>query len=120
VGLPVIEHSEDATLSHGGAMHEGTWSVVLGLRGIPAVSEEAIVARDIVLAEDTGARLHVAHVSTAGGVALMREGRRRGAGGASSRKGMSSTPEHHHCCHPGAGRRHAGTRRAGRPGAYRP
>lgn len=80
VGLPVIEHSEDATLSHGGAMHEGTWSVVLGLRGIPAVSEEAIVARDIVLAEDTGARLHVAHVSTAGSVALIREAKRRGVG----------------------------------------
>jgi len=80
VGLPVIEHSEDATLSNGGAMHEGTWSVVLGLRGIPAVSEEAIVARDIVLAEDTGARLHVAHVSTAGSVALIREAKRRGVG----------------------------------------
>src|SRR5437879_5950098 len=80
VGLPVIEHSEDATLSNGGAMHEGTWSVVLGLRGIPAVSEEAIVARDIVLAEDTGARLHVAHVSTAGSVALIRQAKRRGVG----------------------------------------
>ena len=80
VGLPVIEHSEDATLSNGGAMHEGMWSVVLGLRGIPSVSEEAIVARDIVLAEDTGARLHVAHVSTAGSVALIREAKRRGVG----------------------------------------
>jgi len=80
VGLPVIEHSEDATLSNGGAMHEGMWSVVLGLRGIPSVSEEAIVARDIVLAEDTGARLHVAHVSTAGSVALIREAKRRDVG----------------------------------------
>jgi len=80
VGLSVIEHSEDATLSNGGAMHEGMWSVVLGLRGIPSVSEEAIVARDIVLAEDTGARLHVAHVSTAGSVALIREAKRRGVG----------------------------------------
>src|SRR5439155_582667 len=80
VGLPVIEHSEDATLSNGGAMHEGMWSVVLGLRGIPSVSEEAIVARDIVLAEDTGARLHVAHVSTAGSVALIREAKRRRVG----------------------------------------
>ncbi len=80
VGLPVIEHSEDATLSNGGAMHEGMWSVVLGLRGIPSVSEEAIVARDIVLAEDTGARLHVAHISTAGSVALIREAKRRGVG----------------------------------------
>src|SRR3989475_1148966 len=80
VGLPVSDHSEDARLSNGGAMHEGMWSVVLGLRGIPSVSEEAIVARDIVLAEDTGARLHVAHVSTAGSVALIREAKRRGVG----------------------------------------
>lgn len=76
--LPVIEHCEDASLSDGGVMHEGAWSTVLGLRGIPASSEEAIVARDLLLAEATGARLHIAHVSTAGSVRLIRDARRRG------------------------------------------
>ena len=79
-GLPVIEHCEDAALSNAGVMHEGMWSTVLGLRGIPSVSEEVIVARDILLAEETGARLHVAHVSTAGSVALIRQAKRRGVG----------------------------------------
>lgn len=78
VDLPVIEHCEDAALSNGGVMHEGAWSTVLGLRGIPAVSEEAIVARDLLLAEATGARLHVAHASTAGSVRLIRDAKRRG------------------------------------------
>lgn len=77
--LPLIEHCEDRTLSDGGVMHEGAWSSVLGLRGIPASSEEVIVARDLTLAEATGARLHIAHVSTAGSVRLIREARRRGA-----------------------------------------
>ncbi len=76
--LPVIEHCEDASLSDGGVMHEGAWSTVLGLRGIPASSEETIVARDLLLAEATGARLHVAHVSTAGSVRLIRDAKRRG------------------------------------------
>jgi len=76
--LPIIEHCEDLAISAGGVMHEGSWSTVLGLRGIPAVSEEAIVARDLLLAEETGARLHVAHVSTAGSVRLIREAKRRG------------------------------------------
>ncbi|MGH2400486.1 MAG: dihydroorotase, partial [bacterium] len=76
--LPVIEHCEDLTLSAGGVMHEGSWSTVLGLRGIPAVSEEAIVARDLLLAEETGARLHIAHVSTAGSVRLIRDAKGRG------------------------------------------
>src|SRR3989475_1793496 len=79
-GLPVIEHCEDAALSNAGVMHEGMWSTVLGLRGIPSVSEEVIVARDILLAEETGARLHVAHVSTAGSVVLIRQAKRRGVG----------------------------------------
>ncbi|HLQ63884.1 MAG TPA: amidohydrolase family protein, partial [bacterium] len=63
VGLPVIEHCEDPSLSTDGVMHEGAWSSVLGLRGIPAASEDVIVARDLVLAEETGCRLHIAHVS---------------------------------------------------------
>ncbi len=77
-GLPVIEHCEDRALSDGGVMHEGVWSGVLGLRGIPAVSEDVIVARDILLAADTGSRLHVAHVSTAGSVQMICDAKHRG------------------------------------------
>jgi dihydroorotase len=62
--LPVIDHCEDLHLSAGGDMHEGIESVRLGLRGIPAASEDVIVARDILLAELTGARFHVAHISS--------------------------------------------------------
>jgi dihydroorotase len=62
--LPVINHCEDLHLSSGGDMHEGRESVRLGLRGIPACSEDVMVARDILLAEVTGARYHVAHLST--------------------------------------------------------
>lgn len=62
--LPVINHCEDLHLSAGGDMHEGKQSVRLGLRGIPACSEDVMVARDILLAEVTGARYHVAHLST--------------------------------------------------------
>ncbi len=63
-GLPVIDHCEDLNLSAGGDMHEGAASVRLGLRGIPSCSEDVMVARDILLAELTGARYHVAHIST--------------------------------------------------------
>ena len=63
-GLPVIDHCEDLELSAGGDMHEGFESVRLGLRGIPAVSEDVMVARDILLTELTGSRFHVAHVSS--------------------------------------------------------
>src|SRR5690349_21230591 len=63
-GLPVIDHCEDLHLSAGGDMHEGAESVRLGLRGIPACSEDVMVARDILLAELTGARYHVAHISS--------------------------------------------------------
>jgi dihydroorotase len=62
-GVPVINHCEDLHLSAGGDMHEGFTSVRLGLRGIPAASEDVMVARDILLAELTGARYHVAHIS---------------------------------------------------------
>src|SRR6202040_1190978 len=64
LGIPVINHCEDLHLSSGGDMHEGLQSVRLGLRGIPACSEDVMVARDILLAEVTGARYHVAHLST--------------------------------------------------------
>src|ERR671917_558704 len=62
--LPVVDHCEDRSLTAGGVMHEGDWSLRLGLRGTPALAEESDVARDCALAELTGARLHVAHVST--------------------------------------------------------
>ena len=76
--LAVIEHCEDPALSDSGVMHAGAYSSVLGLRGIPWTSEATVVARDLLLAEETGARLHVAHVSTARSVRLIREARSRG------------------------------------------
>jgi len=79
VGLPVMAHCEDPRLSAGWAMHEGAVSTRLGLPGFPAAAEESIIARDIALAEATGAHLHICHVSTAGGVALLRAAKARGA-----------------------------------------
>ncbi len=78
VGLPVISHAEDPLLRGCGVMHEGYWSTVLGLRGIPAAAEDVAVARDIALARLTGARLHIAHISTAGAVDLVRRARAEG------------------------------------------
>jgi len=78
VGLPIIEHCEDASLSGGGVMHDGAQAALLGLRGIPWESEAVIVARDLLLCESTGAPLHVAHVSAAASVRLIREAKRRG------------------------------------------
>ena len=78
VGLPVISHCEEPALSAGGVMHEGYMSTVLGLPGIPAAAEEIMVARDIILSEHTGCPLHIAHVSTAGSVRLIREAKARG------------------------------------------
>ncbi len=77
-GLTIIDHCEDLLLSAGGVAHEGLISTIVGLRGIPAAAEEAIVIRDILLAELTGARLHIAHVSTAGSVRMLREAKARG------------------------------------------
>src|SRR3990172_10804968 len=77
-GLPVISHAEDLYLSSGGVMNEGFTSTMLGLRGIPNASEEVMVARDITLAELTKTHLHIAHVSTAGAVRLMRDAKKRG------------------------------------------
>lgn len=76
--LVVISHAEDLNLKGLGVMNEGYHSARFGLRGIPKAAEEVIIARDIYLAELTGARLHIAHVSTAGSVALIREAKRRG------------------------------------------
>ncbi len=77
-GIPVISHAEDLNLSAHGVMNEGFTSTILGLRGIPNASEEVMVSRDITLAELTGAHLHIAHVSTAGAVRLIRDAKKRG------------------------------------------
>ncbi len=75
---PFLAHEEVLELTAGGVMHEGLVSLVLGLKGMPAAGEEVLIGRDIALAEATGGRLHVMHVSTAGGVALIRAAKARG------------------------------------------
>ncbi len=76
--LPLIQHAEDHALTAGAQMHEGAVSARLGLRGWPRVAEDVIVARDVILAEYTRARYHVAHVSTLGAVRILREAKSRG------------------------------------------
>ncbi len=76
--IPVIDHCEDLNLSAGGDMHEGVESVRLGLGGIPSSSEDVMVARDLLLAEQTGAHFHVAHLSTARSVAMVAFAKSRG------------------------------------------
>ncbi len=76
--LPVIQHCEDHALTNGAQMHEGLIATKLGLRGWPREAEDIIVARDLILAAGVGAKYHVAHVSTAGAVALVREAKSRG------------------------------------------
>lgn len=76
--LPVIDHCEDLNLSAGGEMHEGVQSTRLGLRGIPASSEDVMVARDILLAETTGASFHVAHISARHSVHMVQFAKKRG------------------------------------------
>ena len=78
LGLPIINHCEVPELSAGGVMNEGWVATRLGLKGLPRSAEEAMVARDIALAETTGGRLHVAHASTAGTVDLVRQAKARG------------------------------------------
>ncbi|HEY2293839.1 MAG TPA: dihydroorotase [Thermoanaerobaculia bacterium] len=70
--IPVIQHAEDLTLTGSGVMHEGVWSTKLGLPGIPGASEDVMVARDLILAEDTAGRYHVAHLSTARSLDMVR------------------------------------------------
>ena len=77
-GLPLIVHEEETNLAAGGVMNEGITALRLGLHGIPAAAEEVMLARDIALVELTGGRLHVAHVSTAGSIALLRDAKARG------------------------------------------
>ena len=76
--LPIIDHCEDPGLSAGGDMHEGAQSVRWGLRGIPSASEDVMVARDLLLAQISGARCHIAHISTVNSVAMVDYARRRG------------------------------------------
>ncbi|MCK7506927.1 MAG: dihydroorotase [Desulfobacterales bacterium] len=76
--LPVIQHCEDKNLSAGGLMNEGYYATILGLPGIPAIAEDVMVARDILIAEYTRTRIHIAHVSTAGAVRLIRNAKARG------------------------------------------
>jgi dihydroorotase len=76
--LTVMDHCQDYSLVTDGVMHEGRWNIMLGLRGWPAAGEEMIVARNILLAELTGARVHCQHLSAAGSVQLIREAKKRG------------------------------------------
>jgi dihydroorotase len=77
-GLVVVDHAQDLNLSAGGMMNEGRYSTLLGLKGISAAAEESHVARDIMLAELTGARVHIAHISTKGSVELIRRAKGQG------------------------------------------
>jgi dihydroorotase len=77
-GKPILNHAEVPELTHGGVMHEGLVSMMLGLPGMPAAAEDVMVGRDLILAETTGGRIHVMHISTAGAVELVRRGKRRG------------------------------------------
>jgi len=88
-GIPVISHAEDPSLANGGVMNEGFVSTLLGLRGLPAISEEVMIYRDIRLAEMTGGKIHIAHISTAGAVDLVRAGKARGV-----RVTAEATPHH--------------------------
>src|SRR5947209_5085474 len=76
--LTVVDHCEDRTLASGGSMHEGRWSVMLGLHGIPAAAEEMDAVRDCALAALTGARVHLAHVSTRGAIEAVRRAKDAG------------------------------------------
>lgn len=77
-GIPVADHCEEPSLAAGGMMHEGIVSTRLGLKGIPAVAEEIMVARDILLAGHTGGHVHLCHMSTRGSVELIRRAKDAG------------------------------------------
>ncbi len=91
--LPVIDHCEDLNMSSGGQMHEGAVSTRLGLRGISGASEDVMVSRNILLAADIGARLHIAHLSTARSLEMVRAARARGI-----RVTCEVTPHHFTLC----------------------
>lgn len=88
-GAPIFTHAEDMSLVAGGCMNEGPIATELGLKGIPWVAEDAVTARDIMLAELTGAHLHVCHVSTKGSIELVRHAKARGV-----RVTCEATPHH--------------------------
>ncbi len=88
-GVPVASHAEDRTLARGGVMNEGLVSTRLGLTGMPTAAEEAMIARDLLLAELTGGRLHLQHVSTRAGVDMVRRAKARGV-----RVTAEATPHH--------------------------
>jgi dihydroorotase len=77
-GRPIVDHAEDADLIDGGVMHDGRVASILGLRGVPAEAEEVAVARDVALARATGGRLHIAHISTAAAVEVLRVAKTHG------------------------------------------
>jgi dihydroorotase len=77
-GIPVADHCEEPTLASGGVMHEGLVATRLGLKGIPTAAEEIMVARDLLLAELVGGRIHLCHMSTRGSVELIRRAKERG------------------------------------------
>ncbi len=87
--MPVIQHCEDLSLSRGGVMHEGIYSTRLGLNGIPAAAEETMVSRDLILAQMTGSKYHVAHLSTRRAVEMVREAKAQGL-----RVSAEVTPHH--------------------------
>jgi dihydroorotase len=76
--LTVVDHCQDSSLSAGGVMHEGRWSLILGLRGMPAAAEDVDAVRDCVLARLTGAKIHLAHVSTRGAIQAVRDAKDAG------------------------------------------
>jgi dihydroorotase len=90
--IPVADHCEEPTLAAGGVMHEGLVATRLGLKGIPAAAEEIMVARDVLLAELTGGRVHLCHMSTRGSVEIIRRAKERGGGGL--RVTAEVTPHH--------------------------
>lgn len=76
--LPLVDHCEDKSLSSGGVMHEGKISLLLGLKGMPALAEDLDAVRDILLAKETGAHIHIAHVSTQGAIEAVRRAKNEG------------------------------------------
>ena len=76
--LPIVDHCEDKSLSAGGVMHEGRMSLLLGLKGMPALAEEIDAVRDIILAKETGAHVHIAHISTKGAIEAVRRAKNEG------------------------------------------
>jgi len=91
LGLPVLDHCQDASMTRGSAMHEGDWSLRLGLKGWPSAAEDLVIGRNVVLSRHYDAPIHMQHVSSAYGVDILRRARRRGI-----RVSGEATP--HHLC----------------------